>query len=132
MSASRISKVVVHPLRATLPKVQRTSQGDYPAIEIVVVEVETQDGFVGFGEGLCRRGAAGYARFIEEAVFLVRQVNDKRAMRQQRGVFPKDGGGVRRHTVPPRALHRLDQPGQFGRRNTGPGGVRDHRRVKLR
>ena len=39
MSASRISKVVAHPLRATLPKVQRTSQGDYPAIEIVVVEI---------------------------------------------------------------------------------------------
>lgn len=68
MSASCIAKVVAHPLRATLPKVQRTSQGDYPAIEIVVVEVETEDGTIGFGEGLCRRGAAGYARFIEEAM----------------------------------------------------------------
>ena len=83
MSASRISKVVVHPLRATLPKVQRTSQGDYPAIEIVVVEVETQDGFVGFGEGLCRRGAAGYARFIEEALvprLIGRDASDRRAL----------------------------------------------------
>lgn len=68
MPASRISKVVAHPLRATLPKVQRTSQGDYPAIEIVVIEVETEDGTIGFGEGLCRRGAAGYARFIEDAL----------------------------------------------------------------
>lgn len=68
MSASRIAKVDVHPLRATLPKVQRTSQGDYPAIEIVVVEVEAEDGTIGFGEGLCRRGAAGYARFIEDAL----------------------------------------------------------------
>jgi len=83
MSAGRISKIVVHPLRATLPKVQRTSQGDYPAIELVVVEVETADGIVGFGEGLCRRGAAGYARFIEEALvpgLIGRNVADRRAL----------------------------------------------------
>ena len=29
---------------------QRTSQGDYPAIEIVVVEVTSSDGIVGYGE----------------------------------------------------------------------------------
>ncbi|MGX5733293.1 mandelate racemase/muconate lactonizing enzyme family protein [Bosea thiooxidans] len=83
MPASRISKVVAHPLRATLPKVQRTSQGDYPAIEIVVVEVETEDGTIGFGEGLCRRGAAGYARFIEEALvprLIGRDAADRRAL----------------------------------------------------
>ena len=83
MSAGRISKIVVHPLRATLPKVQRTSQGDYPAIELVVVEVETADGIVGFGEGLCRRGAAGYARFIEDALvprLLGRDAADRRAL----------------------------------------------------
>ena len=83
MSASRIAKVEVHPLRATLPKVQRTSQGDYPAIEIVVVEVEAEDGTIGFGEGLCRRGAAGYARFIEEALvprLIGRDAADRRAL----------------------------------------------------
>ncbi len=83
MSASRIAKITAHPLRATLPKVQRTSQGDYPAIEIVVVEVETADGVVGFGEGLCRRGAAGYARFIEEALvprLIGRDAADRRAL----------------------------------------------------
>ncbi|KRE07222.1 mandelate racemase/muconate lactonizing protein [Bosea sp. Root670] len=83
MSASRIVKIDVHPLRATLPKVQRTSQGDYPAIEIVVVEVETEDGTIGFGEGLCRRGAAGYARFIEEALvprLIGRDAADRRAL----------------------------------------------------
>lgn len=83
MSASRIVKVDVHPLRAMLPKVQRTSQGDYPAIEIVVVEVETEDGTIGFGEGLCRRGAAGYARFIEEALvprLVGRDAADRRAL----------------------------------------------------
>lgn len=83
MSASRIARIDVHPLRATLPKVQRTSQGDYPAIEIVVVEVETEDGTIGFGEGLCRRGAAGYARFIEEALvprLIGRDPADRRAL----------------------------------------------------
>jgi D-galactarolactone cycloisomerase len=83
MPASRISRVLAHPLQATLPKVQRTSQGDYPAIEIVVVEVETEDGTVGFGEGLCRRGAAGYARFIEEALvprLIGRDATDRRAL----------------------------------------------------
>jgi galactonate dehydratase len=68
MPASRITKVVAHPLRATLAKVQRTSQGDYPAIELVVVEVETSDGLTGFGEALARRGSAGYARLIEDAL----------------------------------------------------------------
>ncbi|MFZ4531037.1 MAG: mandelate racemase/muconate lactonizing enzyme family protein [Alsobacter sp.] len=83
MSASRIAKVDVHPLRATLPKVQRTSQGDYPAIEIVVVEVQAEDGTVGFGEGLCRRGAAGYARFIEDALvprLIGRDAADRRVL----------------------------------------------------
>lgn len=83
MSASRIARIDVHPLRATLPKVQRTSQGDYPAIEIVVVEVEAEDGTIGFGEGLCRRGAAGYARFIEEALvprLIGRDGADRRAL----------------------------------------------------
>lgn len=68
MSASRITQITAHPLRATLPKVQRTSQGDYPAIELVVVEVETSDGVSGFGEALARRGAAGYARWIDEVL----------------------------------------------------------------
>lgn len=83
MSASRIARVDVHPLRATLPKVQRTSQGDYPAIEIVVVEIETENGTIGFGEGLCRRGAAGYGRFIEEALvprLIGRDAADRRAL----------------------------------------------------
>jgi galactonate dehydratase len=68
MTASRITQIIAHPLRATLAKVQRTSQGDYPAIELVVVEVVTSDGVVGFGEALARRGAAGYARLIDEVL----------------------------------------------------------------
>jgi L-alanine-DL-glutamate epimerase-like enolase superfamily enzyme len=62
-----IARVAAHPMRAVLPKAQRTAQGDYPAIEIVVVEIETRDGRIGWGEGLARRGARGYATLIEEA-----------------------------------------------------------------
>lgn len=83
MTADQIEKVVAHPLRATLPKIQRTSQGDYPAIELVVVEVVTGDGVVGFGEGLCRRGAAGYARLVDEVLtprLLGKDPADRRAL----------------------------------------------------
>jgi D-galactarolactone cycloisomerase len=64
-AAGRISQVTAHPLRAALPTPQRTSQGDWAAIELVVVEVETDQGLVGFGECLGRRGASAYARFID-------------------------------------------------------------------
>ncbi|MEX2375040.1 MAG: mandelate racemase/muconate lactonizing enzyme family protein [Dehalococcoidia bacterium] len=64
----RIERVVSHPLRATLPVVQRTSQGEHPSVDIVVVEVFTADGVVGLGECLARKGAAAYARFIDDIV----------------------------------------------------------------
>lgn len=66
--AGRIRKVTTHPLRVVLPKAQRTSQGDFPAVEILVVEIETETGVVGFGEGLARRGARGYAALVDEAL----------------------------------------------------------------
>ena len=68
MTARSIARIVSHPLRAVLAKSQRTSQGDYPAIEIVVVEVTSSDGIVGYGEGLARRGAAAYAHLIDEVL----------------------------------------------------------------
>lgn len=97
MPARSISQIVAYPLRAVLAKAQRTSQGDYPAIEIVVVEVTTSDGIVGYGEGLCRRGAAGYARFIEEA-FIPRLIGkdpaDRRALwKLMRGALSGQPGG---------------------------------------
>jgi D-galactarolactone cycloisomerase len=53
-----IARVTAHPLRAALPVAQRTAQGDWAAIEIVVVEIETAGGQVGVGECLARRGCA--------------------------------------------------------------------------
>jgi D-galactarolactone cycloisomerase len=63
-----IERIILHPLRAVLPKTQRTSQGDFPAIEILVAEVHGANGLVGWGEGLCRRGVKGYAVLAEEVL----------------------------------------------------------------
>jgi galactonate dehydratase len=92
-----IRRVATHPLRATLAKVQRTSQGDYPAIEIVVVEVETEDGLTGWGEALARRGARGYAALIEEALapqIVGQDARNRRALwRAMRRVLTGQPGG---------------------------------------
>ena len=48
-ASRRIARVTAHPLRAVLPAAQRTSQGDWAAIEIVVVEIETVAGHIGWG-----------------------------------------------------------------------------------
>ena len=66
-ASRRIARVTAHPLRAVLPAPQRTSQGDWTAIEIVVVEVETDGGIVGIGECLARRGAVAYAALHRRA-----------------------------------------------------------------
>lgn len=97
MPARNIQQIVAYPLRAVLAKAQRTSQGDYPAIEIVVVEVTTSDGIIGYGEGLCRRGAAGYARFIEDALIprlIGKDPADRRALwKAMRGALSGHPGG---------------------------------------
>lgn len=66
MTDTAIARIVAHPLRVKLPTPQRTGQGDYAVIEIVIVEIETKGGIVGFGECLARRGAVAYAGFIDE------------------------------------------------------------------
>lgn len=97
MTTRTIASIQSHPLRATLPKVQRTSQGEFPAIEIVLVEVTTSDGIVGVGEALARRGAAGYARLIDEALapkLIGRDPADRRALwKTMRGVLTGRPGG---------------------------------------
>jgi L-alanine-DL-glutamate epimerase-like enolase superfamily enzyme len=81
--ALTIREVLAHPLRAHLPTVQVTSQGDWPALEIVVVEIRTDSGLTGIGEVLGRRGAAGYAGFIRDALaprLIGRSAHDRRAL----------------------------------------------------
>ena len=80
-----IRSVTAHPLRAMLPTVQRTSQGDWPSLEIVIVEVTTESGLTGIGECLARKGSVGYARFIEATLapkLIGRSAHDRRALWQ--------------------------------------------------
>ena len=60
-----ITDVIAHPLSCKLPKPQRTGFGDYPVIELVLVEIRTDAGIVGLGECLGRVGAVAYAQAIE-------------------------------------------------------------------
>ena len=78
-----IREVIAHPLRATLPTVQITSQGDWPTLEIAVVEIHTESGLTGIGEVLGRRGSVGYAAFINDALapkLKGRSAHDRRAL----------------------------------------------------
>ena len=61
----RIAAVRSYPLTVPIGDLQRTSQGSFGTISIVVVEVETDDGIVGVGEGLARFGPKSYAELID-------------------------------------------------------------------
>jgi galactonate dehydratase len=95
---SSIARVTAHPLRARLPTAQRTSQGDWTAIEIVVVEVETTEGTIGVGECLARKGAVAYARFIEDVLaplLMGENAHDRRRLwRKLRSVLTGRTGGM--------------------------------------
>lgn len=79
-----VDRINVHPIRCDLPEVQRTSQGDHAAVEILVVEVHTRDGLVGIGEGLARKGATGYGRLTAE--LLIPQILGRSAW-DRRGIW---------------------------------------------
>jgi D-galactarolactone cycloisomerase len=64
----RITEVIAHPLRATLPTTQRTSQGDWPALDIAVVEIRTDAGITGWGECLARTSSLAYAAVIDHVL----------------------------------------------------------------
>ncbi|WP_367615395.1 mandelate racemase/muconate lactonizing enzyme family protein [Teichococcus aerophilus] len=93
-----IRQVEAHPLRAVLPTAQRTSQGDWPALELIVIEIHTESGLTGLGECLARRGADGYARFIRSALapkLIGRSAHDRRALwNAMRGTLTGRTGGM--------------------------------------
>lgn len=65
-NSSAIARVIAHPLKCALPKTQTTGARAFPEIEIVVVEIVTQDGLVGWGECLGRTGSVAYAAIVEK------------------------------------------------------------------
>ena len=94
----RISDVIAHPLRARLPQAQRTSQGDWPALDIAVVEVRTDAGITGWGECLARTSSPAYAAAVEtilKPVLVGRNPFDAAALwRAMRGRLTGRAGGM--------------------------------------
>lgn len=98
-SLFRIESIVAHPLRAVLPSVQRTSQGNHESIDIVVVEVTTSDGVTGFGECLARKDSRAYARIIEGMLapaVIGRDARDRRGIwgDMRRAITGRPGGQI--------------------------------------
>ncbi|MFM7346125.1 MAG: mandelate racemase/muconate lactonizing enzyme family protein [Tagaea sp.] len=58
--------MIAHPLKCRLPKTQTTGQRAFPEIELVIVEIVTQDGLTGWGECLGRTGSVAYAAIVEK------------------------------------------------------------------
>lgn len=58
--------MIAHPLKCKLPKTQTTGARAFPEIELVIVEIVTQDGIVGWGECLGRTGSVAYAAIVEK------------------------------------------------------------------
>lgn len=93
----RIAAIRCHPLRAHLPTAQRTAQGDWTSLDILVVEVETAGGIVGIGEGLARRSAPAYAAMVDTILAplaIGRNALDRRAIwKAMRGALTGRPGG---------------------------------------
>ena len=63
----RISDVICHPLTTAIEDdQQRTSQGSFGTISIVIVEVRTDEGLIGYGEGLARYAPRAYKVLVDE------------------------------------------------------------------
>jgi L-alanine-DL-glutamate epimerase-like enolase superfamily enzyme len=93
----KISDVIAHPLRVTLEKAQRTGFGDYPVIELVVVEIRTDAGVTGWGECLGRSGSPAYADAVHrllKPLLVGRNPLDSAALWQtmQRRLSGRSGG----------------------------------------
>lgn len=65
----RIVEVKAYPLAAPLtPELQRTAAGDRLAVSLLVVEILTDDGITGWGEGLLRAAPAAAAALVERSL----------------------------------------------------------------
>ena len=63
-----IASIRAIPLTAPMQSGTRTSQATYDKVSIVLVELRTTDGIVGWGECLGRFGATAYADFINSVL----------------------------------------------------------------
>lgn len=98
MTDLTISGVRAIPLTAQMQAGTRTSQGAFDAVSIVLVEVRTADGILGYGECLGRFGARAYAELINE-VFAPRLLGQsafdiRRLWQQMRASLTGRAGGM--------------------------------------
>ena len=98
MTDLTITGVRAIPLTAQMQAGTRTSQGDFGAVSIVLVEVRTADGILGYGECLGRFGARAYAGLINE-VFAPRLLGQsafdiRRLWQQMRASLTGRAGGM--------------------------------------
>ncbi|MGR3393531.1 mandelate racemase/muconate lactonizing enzyme family protein [Pseudooceanicola nanhaiensis] len=63
-----IADVIAHPLTHRLPAPTQTSWGRYDRVSIMLVEVRTEAGLVGFGESLARFAPRAYGELVEAAL----------------------------------------------------------------
>ena len=63
-----IKRITAIPLTARIQEGTRTSQGDFGAVSMVLVEIETSEGLLGYGESLGRFGPVAYAEFIHNVL----------------------------------------------------------------
>jgi len=93
-----ISAIHAIPLTAPMQAGTRTSQAVYDKVSIVLVELRTTDGIVGYGECLGRFGASAYADFINTvlAPLLLGQsaFDIRRHWLRMRGALSGRAGGI--------------------------------------
>jgi D-galactarolactone cycloisomerase len=98
MTDLTISAVRAIPLTARMQAGTRTSQGDFGAVSIVLVEVRTADGLLGYGECLGRFGARAYAELINTVLaprLLGQSAFDiRRLWQQMRAALTGRAGGM--------------------------------------
>ncbi|GAB5375750.1 MAG: mandelate racemase/muconate lactonizing enzyme family protein [Acuticoccus sp.] len=66
--AHPITEVIAYPLSQRLPEPTRTSWGTYDRVSILLVEVRTASGVVGWGEGLARFAPRAYSELVDTAL----------------------------------------------------------------
>jgi L-alanine-DL-glutamate epimerase-like enolase superfamily enzyme len=63
-----IDRVIAHPLRVEFDKPHISAKGVRTFLEMLVIEVVTRDGIVGWGEGFTRKGARSHAVFCDDVL----------------------------------------------------------------
>ena len=60
----RITGIKTYPLTVPIEDIQRTSQGSFGTISVLIVVIETSSGVTGIGEALARHGPKAYAELV--------------------------------------------------------------------